>query len=503
MLSIVDLSNKRPRAFVKVSLGAGPRSRGAAPIALLLLGCKTDVAPSAPIANNTMEQVFDESEVIAKTGGGSELHREYLQVTKINPQATIYIGAITAGAGAAAALTKTLTGTANANSTLEVTIGCDTPLSVAVLNGDTAATVITNILAAINAVPKTPVIATSPAANIVLTAKCKGPRGNYIRVRTRWTEGTGSGLTFTPATTGEALTGGTTNDDPTALLANTTAVRFHLTVAPYGTVAEATPIGVCMTHIEAQFAALIGKRGRIIFGAATSAGTAQTFGNTTLNKELAQVAWAQTANETPAELAAALAGRETIGLGIDRAFNFDNAELDGLTPQWDLGEQPTETEITSALNNGLTPLYVSGGNVLVARSITSKSRTAAGGSTFDFSVLDTHYVDVAIFIADTLEENFAATFGAPNGPGGGGFKLGVDIEGQVPPPGVATAGTVRTWALGLLAPFENELIENFQSVTVAGSLFERNETAKGRIDAVIPIDPIELFHQFAADVRQL
>ncbi len=97
-------------------------------------------------------------------------------------------------------------------------------------------------------------------------------------------------------------------------------------------------------------------------------------------------------------------------------------------------------------------------------------------------------------VADTLEENWAAAFP--------GFKLGVDIEGEVPPPGVATANTTRAWALGLLAPFENDLLENFSSVTVAGSLFERNETAKGRIDAVIPIDVIELFHQFAADVRQ-
>jgi hypothetical protein len=38
---------------------------------------------------------------------------------------------------------------------------------------------------------------------------------------------------------------------------------------------------------------------------------------------------------------------------------------------------------------------------------------------------------------------------------------------------------------------------------VAGSTFERNEVANGRVDAVIPIDVIELFHQFAADVRQV
>ena len=378
---------------------------------------------------------------------------------------------------------------------LEVTLGPDTPVEVSVSNGDAAATVIANIIAEFNKVEHKSCTASTPASNLVFTAKTAGPRGNDIRIRTRWTTGTGAGLTFTAAPNGEALTGGTTNDDPTALLANTTAVRFHLTVCPYGDTAEATPLGVCTAHVDAQAGSLIGKRGRLVLGNQEAAGTAQTFANTDLNNARAQVAWAQVANETPAELGSALAGRLSIGLATDRATNFDGAVLEGLTPQWNLADQPTETEITSALNNGLTPLFVSGNEVQLARSITSLSRTAAGGSTFDFSVLDTHYVDVSDFIADTLEENFPTAFPS--------FKLGVDIEGQVPPPGVATANTVRAWALGLLAPFDNSLIENFQSTTVSASIFERNETAKGRVDAVIPVDVIELFHQFAADVRQV
>jgi len=496
LTSIIDLSNKRPRAFVRVTLGAGPRASGAAPITILLVGNKAAVTPSDPLADDTMEAVFDEDTVIAKAGAGSELHRMYLQVTAINNQASVYIGAVAASAGAQAALTKTLTGTATADSTLEVTIGPDTPLSVAVLNGDTAATVIAAIIAAVNAVPETPVIASTPATNLVFTAKCTGPRGNDIRIRTRWVGGsTGAGLTYTAAASGEALTGGTTNDDPTALLANTTSVRFHLTVIPYGDTAEATAIGVCQAHVLAQMGPLIGKRGRLILGNQEAAGTANTFAFTDVNDELAQVSWMNVANETPAELAASLAGRLTVGLGVTRRYNFDGEVLTGITPPWASANHPTETEITSALNNGLTALFVSGNEVQVSRSITSKSRTAAGGSTFDYSVLDSHYVDVAFFVADLIEENFGPAF--PN------FALGVDIAGEVPPRDVATANSVRSWALGLLAPLDNDLIENFTATTVGASIFERNEVAKGRVDAVVPIDVIELFHQFAPDVRQV
>jgi phage tail sheath gpL-like len=494
LTSIVDLSNKRPRAFVKVSLGTGPRASGAAPITMLLMGNKTTVAPANPLTNDTMEQVFNEQDVIDKTGAGSELHRAYRQVTKINNQASIWIGAIAESAGAAAALTKTLTGTATEDATLELTIGSDTPLNIAVTSGDAAATVIQAVLDAVNAVAHTPVIATSPATNIVYTAKSKGPRGNQIKIRSRWVTGTGAGLTYAAAANGEALSAGSTNDDPTNLLANATTVRFHLTVAPYGDTSETTPLDLVIAQAVAQAGPLIGKRGRVIIGNVEVQGTAQTFAFTDLNEELVQCAWSQLANETAFEVAAALAGRLSIGLGLTRRFNFDGTTLDGLSPQWNVASQPLETEVTTALNNGLTPVVVSGGEVQVARSITSKSRTAAGGAVFDFSVLDTHYVDVAFFVADLLEENWPVAF--PN------FALGIDIEGEVPPPGVATANTTKTWALGLLAPFDNDLLENFQATTVRGSIFERNETAKGRIDAVLPIDVIELFHQFAADVQQ-
>ena len=104
-------------------------------------------------------------------------------------------------------------------------------------------------------------------------------------------------------------------------------------------------------------------------------------------------------------------------------------------------------------------------------------------------------MDVADFIADTLQDGWPDRF--PN------FKLGVDIEGEVPPPGVATANTTRDWCVEVLGKFDNNLIENFDTETVPNMVFERSTAAKGRVDAVIPIDVIELFHQFAADVRQV
>ena len=84
-------------------------------------------------------------------------------------------------------------------------------------------------------------------------------------------------------------------------------------------------------------------------------------------------------------------------------------------------------------------------------------------------------------------------------------KVGVliDIEGEAPPPGTASANTIKLWVLDLLSQYDNRLIENYNSTTKDGIQVARNKVAKGRVDAVIPLDIIELLHQFTADVRQV
>jgi phage tail sheath gpL-like len=496
LTSIVDLANKRPRAFVKVSLGVGQRASGAAPITCLLIGNKTTAAPTDPITNDTMEQVFDEQEVIDKTGAGSELHRMWRAASKSNKNITAWIGAIAESAGTAASYTTTIAGTATAASTIEVSVAGDTPLQIAIANGDLAATVRANIIAAINGVAHTPVIATESTNDVVVTAKSKGPRGNYIRFRTRWLGGTtGAGLTVTTIQpSGVYLASGTTSDDPTNLIAAIGTQRFHLFAAPYSRTAEATEIDLLIDHVEAQADPLVSKRGRIIFGNQEALATAVTLATgATFNRERSQIMWTFQDNSEPCVMAASMLGRMSAELGRDRASNTDGAVLDALTPQWVEADKSTEAEITSALNSGLTPLQVVGSDVQVARSITAKSRDASGNP--DYTTLDTHYVDVADYIGDLLEDNFATAFAK--------FKIGKDIAGEMPPPGVATPNTVKAWALNLVAPEDNKTIVNFDSVTAAGAVFEENETAAGRIDGVLPIDVIELFHQFAVDVRQV
>lgn len=487
MTTIIDLSNKQPRAFIKVSLGVGARSTAASPIKVLLLGNATSSGSWASAED--IHQVFTEEEVIAGAGVGSELHRQYLFAANANPNADFYVGVIAESAGANASGTITITGTATESGTLRITIA-EEEILVAIANGDTHTAVMNAARDAINNLTHLPVTA-AVSTTLDLTARQKGPRGNTIRFRYEFTEG-GAGLTMTPSA-GAYFSGGTTNDDPANILAVAAAERYHLIVSPYATTAESTAIDKVIAHVNSEAEPLAGHRGRAIMANHEALATAVSLATTDVNEARVQIAWHYNSPIEPAVVAASFAGTISAGLGTDRAYNFDGEELTDLDAQWSNADRPTPTEINSGLNNGLTPLGATGGNVTITRSVTSFSEDASGNK--DFRVLDTHYVDVPDFLADELEQNFGTAFK--------GFKLGVDVEGEMPPPGVATANTVKAWALNLLGAYDNDLIENFDSVTLATSKFTRNEVAKGRIDAEIPVDVIELLHQFAGDIRQI
>ena len=315
-------------------------------------------------------------------------------------------------------------------------------------------------------------------------------RGNHIRFRCFVKDTTPTGLTV-PFNQGTYLSSGATDDNNTLALAAVASQRYHLIACPWDS-SDPTNIGRVVAFMGSQADPLTGRRGRMVCGTQASLGTATTFAQG-LNAERAQVLWHFNAQNTPAELAASAVGEMAEGLSTDRATNFDGRVLGGIAPQWSKADQPEGTEIVAALNVGLTPVGVEGNNATIIRSITSRSRDALSNP--DYRVLDTHYVDVSDYIADILQDGFPDRFS--------GFKLGTDIAGEMPPPGVATAGTVKSWAIEVIGKQNNILLENFDTNTVPNMVFERNETAKGRVDAVIPIDIIELFHQFAADVRQV
>ena len=107
------------------------------------------------------------------------------------------------------------------------------------------------------------------------------------------------------------------------------------------------------------------------------------------------------------------------------AANLCGLELASARAQNTVADQPTATEIESALNNGITPLAPSAnrpGYCTVVRSVTTRS--LANGVP-NYAVIDTSIVTSCDHVADDLQAFLATTYA--------GFKLAPDSDDGLPP----------------------------------------------------------------------
>lgn len=482
--SIIGTSIKVPGAFVKVTLGVGPQSAAAGAKKVLLFGNKTS-AGTATV--ETVYQITSKDQARELFGPGSELHLMAKYALAAYPAITLYAIAITASAGTAATGTFVLSGTATADGVYEITCLGET-IQVSIPSGTTAAAAAALVETAVDAKAEWPITASVSTATITFTAKHAGPRGNHIRLKT---SGDVAGLTETHLN--GYLTSGATSDDPQNALDAVASTRYQILVAPYQ---DATNLSDFKTHVTALAAPGEGKRGRYIAASIDTLANATTVA-TGLNDARGQLFWHYNGWEPPAIVAAVCAAETVEAYERDRAANTDGIFMRGLSPQPSSADKPTFTELNSALNNGISPLDHDGSLVSLVRNVTSRSQASGGAP--DFAVIDVHYVEVADAIGDDVLVNFANTFAD--------FKLDDDVEGTVPSPGVATPATIRDfifsrlkfYAAGGGGPLWLSNVDGLASELVV----ERDLVAAGRVNASIPIDPVELLHQGAFDVRQL
>ena len=478
LTSIIDTSIKLPGAFIQVSLGVGIRSPGAVPFRILLTGNKTSAGSAA---NGELKLLSGPDDAASYFGPGSELHLMAIACFKANPTATVYAIAITSAGTAAAGTLVFGAGVATTAGTVEVWIRGERVLaSVAV--GDSVTVIGEAVEAAINARTDLPVTANNVAGTVTVTAKNTGPRGNRISMRSRVTGA--AAVTHTPAT--GYLSAGATMDTPQAVLDSLASQRFHLIVSPHYT---STELAIYKSHVSTQAQPLNGQRQRFVACSPDTLAASITLSDA-VNEKRGQICWLEDPDDTPAMIAAGFAGAVAAKLSADRAAPLDGLVITGLKSQYDIADVPLRTEQISALNNGLTPLGTVDGTIVNVRSITSYHKDASSNP--DYTVLDTHYVDVPDFIGDDIEGNFTSVFS--------GFKLGEDDEDGVPPgPKIATPNSVRDFIYSRLALYDNDKLINV--VATKGSLVvEKDTQANGRLNADVPCIPIPHFHQLAVNV---
>jgi phage tail sheath gpL-like len=484
--SVISPNNKSPGVYLRVSLGVGARSSGANARQVALFGNKTATG-TAPVA--VEQDVFSEDEARGLFGAGSELFLMAKQAITANLGISLKAIAVAESAGAAATGTVVYATPATGAGTGFVTVlGEEVEFPIA--SGDTPTVIGANAVLAVNAKTDWPVTAANATGTVTLTCKNKGPRGNFIAVRARVTNGIAT--TCTPPASGY-LTGGATSDDPQPALDVIAAVKRRYLVAPYS---DATQLGKFKTHVDAEDEPEVGHRCRFICASLDTLGNATTLA-TGLNAARGQMAWHKNSDLPPSMLAAGLAARLAARESLDVGANLDGDIIPGIKPSFSMADRPINSQLVAALNNGITPLMsADDGSVSIVRSITLKSRDALGNA--DYRVLDTAKVAVSDECADRHELLFADRFAA--------FKASQDpADGEFTQPITVTPSICRDASYEILSQMEAEGLLEAGSVEARKGeiLWELSTASPGRFVGVVPVDCCEGAHQFCGEIKQI
>lgn len=499
-------------AYVEINFAQGDSGGFQGAYEIILLGNKTSAgsatADTEVYGPDSLVPMQSEADVIALFGTGSELHRMWRRVTKINKDTPIRALAVTESAGTAASATCVIATVADANGAVRFWCG-DEFVDTAITSGDAVDTIGANMVTSINAKTHWPITASynAPSDTLTFTARQKGPRGNEIRYQIAKL-GTNA-TTFSTGSTDTALSGGATADSNTAALATLLPDRYYYIVSAAN---DSTQLGALVTQVNSQALATTGIRQRVFAGYTGTLANGITLA-TTINAARCEIPWSKDSDLTSAELAAnhaALAALyETKPNPRTNFVNFGQRAADA--PSWVVpaartkASHPTRADIKSALNNGLSPLGVvrkTGATYLVNR-ITTRS---LNGSQNDYRIRPAHKVTICDFFADDLgvilNERFADK------------RIGDDVPQGSPPLGAdfVTPDRMRGAVIGLISTYDANGL--WQGPATSGgptgaqrminSLeIRRNAAPTSRMGIRIQAEPVDNFEQGAVQINQV
>lgn len=528
----LSTSQKTPGVYMNVILGGAPSSPGASAIKILLMGNKMGTAvsgaspaialPAGTQANATPVLLASSDDAASYFGLGSEIHTMARAVFAQYPDATLYGCSVAEGGGSAASVVCTFATTATAAYTVRIR-ACGETIDVPVFTGDTAATIATAVATAVNAATWLPYYAQTSTGAVTFTAKCNGPRGNDLVVMLSFVSSAGietpittSSTTSPGATTGimsggaasgniYRFSGGTTQDSFATALSAIASTRYNRIV---GACTDATNIGRISTHIASQSSVTTQKREQGICATLDTLGNATTLA-TGVNAARMQIAWHYNslvpACMVAAQVCAARVNGDSLtgvaaplpGENADPDANLSGVQLATIPMQNNIDDQPTSTEVESALNNGLTVLGASTARPGYAVLVLSITTLSLVNGLQNYSVLLTGYVTVCDYVADGEQAALAVRYA--------GFKLGSNDANGEPPkaPLVTTPQQIRASVLLDLKGYESQGIIRDVDANASLLVVEASGVTPGRVDMDIPVEPTPWLTIIAGNVRQI
>lgn len=389
-------------------------------------------------------------------------------------------------AGAAATGTITVASAPTATGTLSLYVA-GYLVQVAASSSLTTATMAAAIAAAINAKPDLPVTATSSAAVVTLTSKNKGDGGNKIDVRANFYGAAGGEVMPTGlALTIVGMAGGSGAPALDAALANLGDKTFDFIVSAY---TDSTSLTALKTLLAARWAWDKMLYGHVFAGLKGTLADATTAGNG-LNDPHLTIMPANASPTPPWLWAANMAGQFASSLRADPGLPLHGLPLDVLAPAPEY--RFTITERNTLLYDGMSTFTVADDGTVTTETIITTYQTNALGVADD-SYLYVERLYTLAFIIRYLKARVTSTFGR--------FKL--TSEGTTANAGtkVVTPSSIRVAILGwyreLVAQGIAQEYETFRDNLVV----ERNASNKCRVDALLPVVPIDQLRQICGVVQ--
>jgi len=386
-----------PGFYGQTQFGASPISAASLPLILLLVGTKLTAGTAT--ANQDINAVTSSDQADALYGAGSELSLGCYAALTV-PGVTILAAPVAeAGGAVAATLTITITGTATGSGQVTYRLNGES-ISTGINTGDTPTVIAGNIVTALNQNTRRPYTAANVSGVVTVTVKSKGARGNqYIAFQdvTQIAASVTSALAGgTPVTGGGVpFSGGTGVESAATLIALLSGQQYDRIVCAEN---DSTNLGLWSTFLNSAAGSTSNLLDHFIYRTNGTRAAAITLANTANQQRMQAQLYVN--GETYPFVGAAWWGATRCS--TEQTDPAASSVYDGMVsaldaPQSQRADWPTNTQLNSSINNGVTELGTStnGAQALITRSVTTHT---LNGTNPDYRTLDTSQAYVPDFV---------------------------------------------------------------------------------------------------------
>ena len=437
----------------------------------LLIGQRKSTGTKAALTNHLITSAEQAQEYFGIGSMLADQAEAFLNNTKSIPLYCISLDDNVAGVKASGSIA--FVGAPTKNGTISFMIGGKN-IQISALTTDTAITLATKLIAAVNAETKalvTALVDGVDAFKVNLTYAHKGEVGNQMDIRHSYFFGEElpAGVTITIV----AMNGGTANPDVDTAFAALGETQYILMSTPY---VDASNLGKIETELDDRFGPLRGNDGYNITAKKESLSNLNVLGNSR-NSQFNTILQAA-GPSSPHQFAAAALAQIALSASIDPARPFQTLKLVGIYAPIE-SELLTLEERDILLHNGISTFFVdSGANVLLEGIITTYKKNAFNAP--DESYL---YLNVPLTLSYLrFDLKVTITSKYPR------HKLANDGTRFDPGQAVVTPNVIKAEVVNKFREWEEKaLVENFDQF-MNDIIVERNSTNKNRLDILLPPD---------------